>query len=355
MQEKSKGRNSRVNKDAGNLQCHIHDEVYSHSVNEIHKNVCVKGSDYPLWKHSDGKYYCLFHIPVQKKNTAKFKEIFQSRLDSVKQKAAEIEELSEEGREEAKRELSYDFRYVWFPSRVDLANYKFQAHINFSGATFSGESYFVEATFSTNADFIGTNFLSNSYFSSANFSKNADFSYSTFSGNVEFSSAIFEEDSQISFKASEFYGNVLFTEAKVKGYIHFEMRPEISEKNYTLCFEGRRARLDLQKVIIEDAKRISFHLVRLQPHWFINTDARKYVFTDCWWKDNENVINAEREIQSLIDLNVRNPHRVLGIACQQLAINAENNNHYQNASFFRSLAFEVEWSKKNKGFGFGIY
>ena len=146
----TKGRNPRVSKDAKEAapdskieaqpKCHIHDKVEDWEVDEIRENVCV--NDEPLTKHTDGKHYCLFHLPTKDKDIAKFEEIFRARLDAVKKKVAEIEKLPEEKRAKEKRKLKYDFHYVWFPSDVYLINYKFAAVAYFSSATFAAVACF---------------------------------------------------------------------------------------------------------------------------------------------------------------------------------------------------------------------
>jgi len=180
-----KGRNPRVSKGvkAENIpadkieeqpQCHIHDKVEDDQVENIRENVCVKEFDYPLIKHTDGKQYCLFHLPTKEKDIEKFEKFFKTRLNSVKEGIAKIKELPKEECEEAKRLLSYDFRYVWFPS-VNLMLYEFQVTANFGSATFSSIAFFMSATFSAYTDFSLARFLSLANFRAATFSSDADF------------------------------------------------------------------------------------------------------------------------------------------------------------------------------------
>lgn len=258
-------------------QCHIHDQVQDGWVDLIHENVCVKETDYPLTEHNDGEHYCLFHLPTKEKDIAEFEKIFQSRLSLVKEKVAGIEELPEEEHEKTKSEFSYDFRYVWFPSEVDLTNYEFQfgadftsatfasyasfynavflSYAYFTEATFSATAYFTEATFLANASFDKAVFASSASFSEATFLANANFISSTFSSNIDFikvtflyessfteatflgetlfrhvlfssgaffSSAKFEETSQIIFNQTCFREIAEFNQALVRGYLYFE-------------------------------------------------------------------------------------------------------------------------------------
>ena len=68
----------------------------------------------------EGKHYCLFHLPTKDKDIEKFKEKFNERLKAVENEIAEIEKLPEEEQADAKSEISYNFRYVWFPSEVTV-------------------------------------------------------------------------------------------------------------------------------------------------------------------------------------------------------------------------------------------
>ena len=119
--------------------CHIHDQVFNLVVDYIREYVCVNDEELTEF---EGKHYCLFHLPTKDKDIEKFKEKFNERLKAVEDKIAEIEKLPEEEQEKAKANISYDFRYVWFPSVVILAKKQFKVAANFSYATFTAEAYF---------------------------------------------------------------------------------------------------------------------------------------------------------------------------------------------------------------------
>ena len=146
--------------------CHIHDKVGSWEVDDIRENVCV--NDEKL-KEFEGKHYCLFHLPSKDKDIAKFEEKFRARLKAVEDKIAEIEKLPEDEQAEAKSGISYDFRYVWFPSELNFINYKFTADADFSSATFTADAYFSAATFTADAYFSSATFTADAYFRSATF------------------------------------------------------------------------------------------------------------------------------------------------------------------------------------------
>jgi hypothetical protein len=303
--------------------CHIHDEVKSwHNVDDIHEKVCT--NDLPLTKHINNKYYCLFHLPRNDKNTTEFNHAFNKRIAQVDAQIEKIKKLSKENQQVKKDTIRYDFRYLWFPDEFSFTHKKFSANVTFSSATFSA----------------------NAYFSATKFMGEADYSSTTFAKDVYFSWAKFEdENTKIYFYDTKFLGRVDFYNTTFKGYIKF-----IGEKNNSV-FIGENSLLSLQEAIIEDVKRFSFDAIRLQPTWFIKTDARKYWFHDCKWEySNGNPITARGEVTSLnkFDDVFNDSNELLTITCRQLASNAEDNNDYYHASLFREIAME---SKRLKRYG----
>ena len=91
------------------------------------------------------------------------------RIKSVEKQIAAIRELSKEEQAEAKREISYNFRCVWFPSDVYFGEYNFMARANFVSATFSARAFFNSATFSADARFDSAKFSGETSFSHATF------------------------------------------------------------------------------------------------------------------------------------------------------------------------------------------
>lgn len=98
--------------------------------------------------------------------------------------------------------------------------------------------------------------------------------------------------------------------------------------------------------------RVSFHTVRLRPTWFVNVDARKFVFTDISWKNLDSDLrnrNINTELDSLADTGkAKQKKRIFEIAARQLAVNAEENNRYEEAAKFRFMAMETR-RLENKG------
>jgi hypothetical protein len=220
-------------------QCDIHDEVESWEIEGIRQNVCV--NDLPPTEHADGKHYCLFHLPSRDKDSEKFEEIFRARLDSVNQKAAGTEKLPEDKREAAKDRVSYDFRYVWFPSAVSLSGYDFQVTANFRSATFSSFADFISAKFSSRANFSSATFSTNADFRLATFSSDADFSSATFSSFAEFSSAAFSSFAEFSsatfssfanFSSATFSSDANFSSATFSSFAEFSSAKFSSRANF---------------------------------------------------------------------------------------------------------------------------
>ena len=97
----------------------------------------------------------------------------------------------------------------------------------------------------------------------------------------------------------------------------------------------------MQNARIDDAKKISFHTVRLEPHWFVNTDASEFVFTDCQWNyAGGKPLNVKTELRKLEDREFENPNALLTKACWQLAENHEESKSFAESSEFRKIANE---------------
>src|SRR5205085_3070337 len=129
-----------------------------------------------------------------------------------------------------------------------------------------------------------------------------------------------------------------FHQAIFATYVNFA-----GEKDRT-CF-GDRSYLNLQHSRIEKPERASFHTLKLRPHWFINVDARKFEFVNVKWPDPPSL---SQEVKSLLALGKSSPHRLLSIAYRQLAVNAEENHRYNEASDFRFGSMEASRLEKQK-------
>lgn len=325
-------------------QCHVHDNnpIYQ-NINEIRRNVCV--NDEPPAEF-EGKHYCLFHLPTKKKDIDKFEKKLRERLTAIEEKIAEAEKLPEDRQKTAKKAVKYDFRYVWFPSITNFFGYKFAlaadfssaiftAAANFNAATFTSTAYFMSATFTSTAYFGETTFTSGAYFSKATFTTAAYFRKAIFTAAANFSSATFEEKSQVFFFETRFSSRLSFNYTVFKGYLAF------AGKWGNRLFVDEESLLDLQNARVGDGKKILFHTVRVEPSWFVNTDASEFVFTDCEWNYADGKrLDVKRELKNLEEREFENPHALLTKACWQLADNHEESKSFADASLFRQFACE---------------
>jgi hypothetical protein len=102
--------------------------------------------------------------------------------------------------------------------------------------------------------------------------------------------------------------------------------------------------MDLQFIRIEKPERLSFHTVKLRPHWFVNVDSRKFEFIDVEWMNDINwsrTYSPKAELKSLTG-KVSAPHRLLSVTYRQLAVNAEENHLYAEASRLRYASMESQ-------------
>ena len=255
-------RSSSKNKREKSHQCYIHDNARDVE-QDVRNKVCVKQTDYRLTQFEDGHYYCLFHLPTREKDVDKFEKIFQSRLTDIESVIIKNERLVKDNQKPT--EISYNFNFVWFPSKVNFHAYNFNADVFFRNATFSKGAefgianfhhrvqfcnstfigraifadaifcdgvYFLETTFSSethfsraefrdDADFSASKFSSNAYLREAKFSANTTFHQAEFSADVYFSKALFCQNSSVDFSHSKFTKDIFFEDTKFCGKTNF--------------------------------------------------------------------------------------------------------------------------------------
>jgi hypothetical protein len=324
----------------------------------------------PFYRELKGRRYCVLHYPGKEKR-ADFKAALDSKLNRK----------------------DFDFRGVWFPDEVDFNGFEFSSVANFRYATFRSAAnfsyaqfedadfsfakfkdtnfhrakfrapaFFRQATFGAVAKFSAM-FEKAAFFISAKF-KDADFSDATFRAAAYFSSAKFKDADFISatftgatdFNAATFSGNVNFRSAILVFNDSVKFLGPADERSLdhrTRAKErglGNEPSLDFQYARIETPGKASFHTVRLRPHWFVNIDAREFVFTDVEWELKR--IKIKKEIAALESKRVSSPNRLLAIACRQLAENAEANGRYEEASRFRYWAMDLARRTKWKRWSF---
>lgn len=306
------------------------------------RSVCERE---PFYKEYKGQRYCVLHFPGKKESSI-FNEALKNKFD-IK---------------------DYNFSGVWFPDDLSLRYVHFDEKAAFSAATFIGVVDFSDATFNKEAKFLSTVFNSRANFAAATFNAWADFRYTGFreradflhttfvarssfngtffNGDADFGSARFSAD--VNFSGATFLAQATFSKATFEDYVRFSSDDDLgylgSEKRQTF---GETSSLDFQFVRTEKPDRISFHTLTLRPHWFANVDARKFDFTNVEWHGSIN-----QEIESLQQKEVSPPHRLLAIACRQIAVNAEENHRYEEASLFRYWSMDARRRERWRGFSF---
>lgn len=281
--------------------------------NELCRSAC---SGERFYKEHEGKRYCVLHFPSAEKNS-EFELTFQRKLN--------------------KNDLN--FRGIWFTDIRPFRKNVFSRTPDFMFAVFTAVADFSDATFRTGANFFGTTFRSNADFSRANFEGEADFVAAVFNAIALFGSARFK--GAVQFTDTSFHGLVDFHEATFKDRVAFE-----GTEHYEMF--GENSSLNMEFAKIEKPERISFHTLTLRPHWFVNVDSRKFEFTNVEWHWQ----STRGEIARLREEVVSLPHRMLAIACRQLASNAEESHRYEQASKFRYLAMDARRLEHWRGFGF---
>jgi hypothetical protein len=253
--------------------------------------------------------------------------------------------------------ISY-FRSVRFFKDVDFKHARFDA-TNFRNASFGGSAKFENSVFRSDADFFSAtfsalvNFYSVSFIGSSNFRRAAfsaltSFDRSTFTGAAYFSHASFGNEAvftEVTFSSAASFGGTSFATSADFSYAHFKDVAGFAEDPPQPVF-GNNSFLDLQYSRVEKPGQLAFHSVTLRPYWFVNADARRFDFINVKWHWRR----VDQEVTSLVDRRVLSPHSLLAIACRHLAVNAEENHRYEDASKFRYMAMEARRRETWRGF-----
>lgn len=315
----------------------------------------------PIIGRDKRKAYCVLHFP-QKKSQGDFESAVQKKLESH----------------------DYDFSGVRFPADANFAGYKFETsaifagcvfeevsfnksiflgNVNFSNAHFKGRlnfsgvqveslADFSDSTFEEFVDFSATEFALGAYFNECDFNGPAVFD-TEFYGYTVFSGVVFSE--WVEFNHSEFKDAALFigtnfskladfTNTTFDGDVSFPLAVFAESARFGKPDGGRdvfgdKATLSFEYARIDNPHRFSFHSMRLKPNWFFNVDCRKIEFTNVSWFRtgiNENYIPFGQA------------HKLMRITFRQLAVNAEENHRYHEASDFRYLAMDVHRFERTK-------
>jgi hypothetical protein len=285
--------------------------------------------DEPFYGKKNDEDYCVLHHPGEGKG-AEFAAALERKL-AVK---------------------DYNFRRVWFPERppfgkiifdqwVDFAYAVFHAGADFNESKFSADAYFHYAEFEDEADFRFAVFERLAYFRGATFRTGANFEVVAFGGEADFTAVKFCAPAAFDLRKAASLGEADFDALKSRaanfGYTRISDYATFSSEHFP-AFDAA-AFLDFRFANVEKPERVSFRTLMLRPHWFVNVDARKFDLSNVDW--NWRGISLKQELEELRLKRVATPHRVLSIACRNLALNAEENHRYEDASRFRYMAMEV--------------
>ena len=324
--------------------------------------VCAGSSDpsvcvgLPFYKNWQSHQLCILHFPG-KKSLKLFQECADAKLDRD----------------------DFNFDGVWFPEELsfDFEDREFASDVIFSNCTINGKVSFRKCVFHQKAKFSHTDFEAEVSVESCEFREEADFSRSSFEDYTEFSAcdfkssvtfadcnfvgyvsmavgfehrtvfsgAVFESD--VEFTDSEFRGETNFagtrfesaadfTETKVFAELDFYAATFVDALRFGtpvwggFCF-GSNAELSFQHARVDHPERVSFYTVELKPRWFVNVDSRRFVFTNIKWNSVSIAKNSS---------DADSPE-LLAIAYRNLAVNAEDNHRYGEASTFRYLSMDT--------------
>ncbi len=272
-----------------------------------------------------------------------------------------------------------------------LANFKkaefnyceFHKEVNFGGAVFEGQALFTDAVFYENVNFQNAKFrgyssfsrihklapiphsetklmipivkidfsyaefdeitfdfakLQNIFFFRTKFNEEASFWVTTFTKFADFRGSVFNSKANFTRIILENGADVRFREATFKDYLIFD------NSHDSLAYDFSKASLNLRDAKMEKPENCRFHSISLHPNWFINTDTRKFEFSNIDWINVDgNQGNVKKELECFQEEYVNsNSYRLLTVTCRQLAHNAEENNRYEEASSFRRMALETE-------------
>ena len=267
---------------------------------------------------NQGKRYCVFHLPSADKS-----EPFNYALARKRQRGGAL-----------------DFQGVWFPDDIDFSRVDF-TESDFTGATFNGKATFSHASFAEGAYFSDTTFNGDTDFGAARFEKGVNFASSVFKGRTDFNFAHFMRE--VDFTAARFDAAVIFQDAHFGDHARFAGGTDCTGTTHSVFTDADSA-LDLQFARIEKADRISFHSLKLRPSWFVNVDTRSFRFARVKWLRR----TVEEEIAS-VEKKTPSPHLTLSTAYRNLALNAEENHRYEEASRFRFRAMEATRLDPDRG------
>lgn len=351
---------------------------------ELGRRAC---RDEGFYKERDGKRYCVLHYPgIEKKE--EFAIALRRKLE----------------------EDDFDFQGVWFPDLADFSGHAFNSYASFSNALFNGPADFNGAQFKSAADFNSALFSAGATFISAKFSASADFSNAGFIADANFINAWFSADAYFTsarfsvlasfirarFGADAYFDDTLFgagasflntcfdatvyfrtttffeidafyeesatSSNKASGagdavetkaeqlWVNFGSAIFKEGVNFEESVFADQVLMRFAAAIFEKPERAVFHSTVLRPHWFVNVDSRKLTFINVDWRFLNKRDAVRKERAALESSGERHVSRLLEVTFRQLAVNAEENNRYEEAANFRYWAMEVRRQQRGRKF-----
>lgn len=231
-----------------------------------------------------------------------------------------------------------DFTGSTFGGRVEFGSARFISVAKFQATIFEGFVDLSNGVFGAKADFSFATFNAVSFMHSV-FNSEAKFENCNFNGPTSFYATSF--NGELNFKASMFIADAYFGDAIFRSHVKFAG----NENNPVFTATSS---LDLQFARAEKPNHLSFHTLDLRPHWFVNVDPSEFDFINVnwgnlrWQRSKRNVYrNISEEIGCLKGKKIGSPYRLFSIACRRLAINAEENHRYDEASEFRYWSMDA--------------
>lgn len=193
------------------------------------------------------------------------------------------------------KESRSDFRSVVFPNSIEYIG-DIHKNLNFEGAAFFRRVHFELATIH----------------------------------DLNFTNACFKEDSELILTRAKCSGKISLERANIEGKISVT-------GDYYDFFENSDKSFSMKEARIENPNWVSFHGIRLRPHYFVDVDASNFVFHDCLWTiSTETKLNAKKEVR------LGYSYKDIAKTCNQFAKNYEENRNYEQASEFRYAAMEAK-------------
>jgi uncharacterized protein YjbI with pentapeptide repeats len=248
-----------------------------------------------------------------------------------------------------------DFNQACFAQSVSFFYAQSKEFSDFSSVDFNkanfGNSQLAHPNFDGSFFLTAPNFNQSQMYGNTNFATarvpGADFSEVTFHGPVDFTLTRFEQDLAEWERQKLQECNIRIEARDEPIVIQFDR----STFKDGLTFKGNqlyqdRSLLSFDDAFFEKPDRVRFVSVSMPPHSFMNVDPRKFNLIDTRWGfiDKPSALKEANLAMQRFGRSASGP--ILELAYRQLAVNAEENNRYEQAADLRYLAMEVARSMR---------